>query len=397
MRLRLISLLVLLLAAAVARSQTESYELGGYVKYLFTASKRPSVDVQYDHLLHGRLNARWYPTENISAVMEVRARAFYGGTVRATPDFAHTLGQDGGFGKMRMLFWNGSSSAAYAEMDRMYINAAAGKWQFTVGRQRIAWGTNLVWNTVDLFNPQSVLDFDYEEKPPVDGVRVQYYTGDVSKVEVAVTPGWHAGHPNAGIQWTFNRWDYDIHILAGVRDMGAYGGLAWAGDIGGGGFRGEVLVSEFDDGQMANDALLYPGAPRSALRTGVGTLVSAALSGDYTFPNSFYIHTEALYSNEGITENTLINAGHATRIGLLSPARWSVFQEFSYDISPLVRGGIFAIYNPTDHSSVIFPSVTWSVLTDLDLSMLGLLFSGGSGTEYGERGAAVVARLRWAY
>jgi hypothetical protein len=279
----------------------------------------------------------------------------------------------------------------------MYVNAVAGKWQFTVGRQRIAWGTNLVWNTVDLFNPQSVLDFDYEEKPPVDGVRVQYYTGEVSKVEIAVTPGWHAGHPTAGMQWTFNRWDYDIHLLAGIRDDGGYGGLAWAGDIGGGGFRGEVLVSQYDDRQSANDAAIFPGAPPSALRAGVGTMVSAALSGDYTFPSSFYIHTELLYNSEGVTENTLINAGHASRIGILSPARWSMFQEFSYDISPLVRGGIFAIYNPADHSSVVFPSLTWSVITDLDLSLFSLLFSGDEGTEYGGGGTAVIARLRWAY
>jgi hypothetical protein len=397
MRPWLITALLLLWAPDSVRSQPESYEFGGYLKYLFTGNKRPSVEAQYDHLLHGRFNAHWYPVENISAVMEVRARALYGGTVRSTPDFAHTLGQDGGFGKMRMLFWSDSSSAGYAEMDRMYLNAAAGKWQFTMGRQRIAWGTNLVWNTVDLFNPQSVLDFDYEEKPPVDGVRVQYYTGEVSKVEVAITPGWHAGHPNAGIQWTFNRWDYDIHLMAGVRDHGAYGGFAWAGDIAGGGFRGELLVSEFNDGQMSNDVLLFPGAPRSALRAGVGTMAAAALSGDYTFPNTFYIHTEVLYNSEGATENTLINAPHASRIGILSPARWSLFQEFSCDISPLVRGGIFAIYNPTDQSSVIFPSITWSVMTDLDLSLFALLFSGNPGTEYGEGGTAVVARLRWAY
>ena len=93
----------------------------------------------------------------------------------------------------------------------------------------------------------------------------------------------------------------------------------------------------------------------------------------------------------------MLNAARASRLGLLSPARWSLFQEFSYDISPLVRGGVFAIYNPSDRSSVVFPSATWSVITDLDLSIFALFFSGDPGTEYGQGGSAVVVRLKWSY
>lgn len=388
--------MLLCCAAANASAQTEGYELGGYAKYLFTGSTPPAGDARYDHLLHGRLNARWYPTSDISAVAEVRARAFYGGSVRATPHFIRTLEQDGGFGTMGMTLWNGSSTAGYAQMDRLYLNASTGSWQFTVGRQRIAWGTNLVWNTVDLFNPQSVLDFDYEEKPPVDGVRVQYYTGELSKIEFAFTPGARRD-PTIGAQWTFNTRGYDIHLLAGVRDHGAYGGLAWAGDIAGGGFRGELLVAGYDDNYSTHEEVALYGPATLHPYAGAGTMVAAALSGDYTFPNSLYIHTELLYNSEGVTEKTQLNAIHASHLGLLSPARWSVFQEFSYDISPLVRGGIFAIYDPTDHSSVIFPSITWSVITDLDLSAFALLFSGDPGTEYGGGGKAVVVRIKWAY
>jgi hypothetical protein len=388
--------LFLALGPAGACAQGDTYELGGYLKYLFTGSTPPAGDARYDHLVHGRLNARWFATEELSAVAEVRARTFYGGSVRATPHFAGTLGQDAGFGTMGVVLWDGASTAGYAEMDRLYLNATTGAWQFTVGRQRIAWGTNLVWNAVDLFNPQSVLDFDHEEKPPVDGVRVQYYTGVVSKIEVAFTPGARRD-PTIGAQWTFNTGGYDIHVLAGVRDHGAYGGLAWAGDIAGGGFRGELLVADYDDNYSLHDEVALYGSSSLHPYAGAGTMVAAALSGDYTFPNSFYVHTELLYSSEGVTEKTQLNTIHASHLGLLSPARWSLFQEFSYDISPLVRGGVFAIYNPTDHSSVVFPSLTWSVLTDLDLSLYAMLFSGSPGTEYGAGGTAIIGRLRWSF
>ena len=378
-------------------AQEANLELGGYLKYLITESKQPMLEARTDHLLHGRLNARWFATGNISAVMELRARAFSGGTVRDTPDFTSTLKEDGGFGSMGMVLWHGGETAGYAAMDRLYVNATAGRWQFTVGRQRIAWGTNLVWNPVDLFNPQSVLDFDHEEKPAVDGVRVQYYTGEVTKIEIAATPGTLTRPAHVGAQWTGNAHGYDRHVLAGVRGSDPYGGIAWAGDIAGGGFRGEMLVAGYDDRQSAPGSILVPGTTMSVPGTGTGMMVAAALSGDYTFPNSFYVHAEALYNSAGVTAATALNAPHASRLGLLSPARWSLFQEFSYNISPLVRGGIFGIYNPTDHSSVVFPSVTWSVITDLDLSLFALFFSGDPGTEYGQGGTAVVARLTWSY
>jgi hypothetical protein len=61
-----------------------------------------------------------------------------------------------------------------------YLDYTAGKWQFRVGRQRINWGVNLVWNPNDVFNSFSYFDFDYEERPGSDAVRVQYYTGTTS-------------------------------------------------------------------------------------------------------------------------------------------------------------------------------------------------------------------------
>lgn len=369
-------------AALTAHAQQEAGELGGYVKYLFTASDGPLQDARTDHLLHARLNGRWYPTEAVTGVMELRARAFYGGTVRATPGFAEGLGTDGGFGRMGVVLWDAAASAGYAEVDRLFLNVTTGPWQFTVGRQRIAWGTNLVWNVVDVFNPQSVLDFDYEELPAVDGVRIQRYAGEMSKVEFVFTPAARNVAQRVGVQWSTSRWEYDIRVLAGLRENLWYGGVAWAGDIAGGGFRGEVLAS---------------GVPREYRSHGRSAMVLAAVSGDYTFPNSFYIHTEVMVNSEGVQEGVALAAPRSAALGQLSPARWSVFQECSYNVSPLVRAGVFAILNPTDRSWVLFPSLTWSVITDLDLSVFALFFAGEAGTEFGQRGAAAVARLKWSF
>jgi hypothetical protein len=198
-----------------------------------------------------------------------------------------------------------------------------------------------------------------------------------------VKPGTAAAKATSAFQWTTNARDYDFHFLGGWRGDEWFAGTGWAGDIMGGGFRGEVLAAQIPD------ELKQPSSP--------GIMVSTALSGDYTFPNSFYIHTELLYNSEGVVSEASQARPRAGMLGLLSPARWSIYQEFGYDVSPLVRAGAFGIYNPSDLSWVLVPSVTWSVVTNLDLTFLILTFHGSSLTEYGEMGTLGYVRGKWSF
>ncbi len=366
-----------------AAAQQSSTELGGYLKYLLSSTVDSPQGTVTDHLLHARLNTKWYPYEGLSGVMELRFRGYYGGMVELTPQFAEQIKNRDGLSGTDATLWSTNKSLGYGELDRAYVNWAPQNFQATIGRQRIAWGTNLVWNVIDIFNPLSVLDFDYVERPAVDAIHLQYYTSAVTKLAVAYKPRTRYSKSITGFLWTINRWNYDFHIIGGERYGMNFGGLGWAGDIAGGGFRGETLVSEMPD-------LSTGGASNRSM-------VSAALSGDYTFRNSFYIHTEVLYNTEGVTSGASLYRPTAQKLGLLSPARWSLFQELSYDISPLVRGSCFAIINPIDHSVALVPSIAWSVVTDVDISLLGLLFSGHGGSEFGGEGKGIYARGMWSF
>ena len=365
----------------LAQAQSNNAELGGYTKYLFSRTESATHQVTYDHLLHARLNTKWFPMEDLSGIMELRARFFYGSIVEQTPGFADKLGHDAGFGTLGRVFWNERKSASYAEIDRLYLSWGPSSWQISAGRQRIAWGTNLVWNPIDLFNPQSVLDFDYEERPPVDAVRIQYYTGGVSKMELAVKPGAASSEAISAAQWSLNKWNYDFHFLGGSRSGNWFVGTGWAGDIAGGGFRGEVMASRIPKSYQSSSS----------------AMISVALSGDYTFTNSLYIHTEALYNSEGVTNAATLFRANAQELGLLTPARWSLYQELSVNVSPLVHAGLFGIFNPSDRSSVIVPSATWSVATNFDLTFLALAFSGDALTEYGQLGSTLYLRGKFSF
>jgi hypothetical protein len=382
--------LVLLFVVTESFAQTgnQSLDVGGYLKYLISRSDVPVYGNLTDHLLHGRLNLKWYASDALTTALEIRARAYAGGTVENTPNFIDVIRNTHEFAHLDAILWDNKSTVGYAEVDRLWADWNQGPLEVTLGRQRVAMGTCLVWNPTDLFNPLSILDFDYEEKPGFDGGRVQYYLGPLTKVELDAKPGKTSSTATTAVAFTTNAWNYDFHFLAGRRSGFDVVGGSWAGDIAGGGFRGEVLLSQ-------KPKEILPGIYDFSQTE--GTMVSSALSVDYTLPNSLYFHGESLYNSIRVTQNAAFFEQQALALGLLSPSRWSLFGEISYDISPLVRGSIFALQNPIDASRVLVPSVTWSVVTNLDFTAIALLFHGDQSTEFGNYGESGYLRLKWSF
>jgi hypothetical protein len=393
-----IKLLILLIALPFSKieAQLSDFAYDGYVKYLFSSTRLPNVEERFsDHLIHTRLNTKWYATSSLTAAMDIRFRAFYGELVANTPDFIKLIRTPYEFTDLGVELWETKYSVGYLEVDRLWLDWVKDDFEVTVGRQRIAWGTCWVWNPTDIFNPFDVLDFDYEERPAVDGVRAQYYTGAVTKVEAAYRPAKEAENQILAGLWSVNEWNYDFNFIGGMRYRRWLAGFSWVGDILNAGFRGEVLVSEALNQPDTNS--IYVKIGEHSLSSWDKPMLSVALSGDYTFPNTFYIHTEILFNNNGKTSNTFLFLNEAYSLGMLTAARWSVYQEFAYDITPLMRGILFGIFNPDDGSYAIVPSVAYSLLTNLDLLLIAQVFQGSPLTEFGEYGSSFFIRIKYSF
>jgi len=387
-------LFLILFYPPIYLAQNSPFDYNGYAKYLFSSTKVPGINERlYDHLLHLRLNTRYYATQNLTAAMELRFRTFYGESAYKIPNYRELIQTTHDFVELDYYLWDTKYSIGYLEIDRLYLEYVKDNIDVIVGRQRIAWGTCWVWNPTDLFNPLQVLDFDYEERPATDAIRVQYYTGPVTKVEVSYKPAQNPYDQILAGLISLNSWDYDFNFIAGMKYKRWLGGFSWAGDILGAGFRGELLISQSPDSEDVND-YYYPFPD---IIDSNDPIVSFALSGDYTFPNTFYIHTELLYNNIGVTSNTLLYQPSASSIGLLTAARWNLYQEFSYDITPLLRGTVFGIFNPNDKSYVIVPSISYSLFTNLDLYLISFLFEGEPLTQYGDYGITYYVRFKYSF
>jgi hypothetical protein len=355
-----------------ARAGTAPWTAGGYLKDLLAYSDVASADSadapgRWQNTAQVRLNLHWYPTRSLTATLESRHLLV----------LEHNIGAETGYGSLAAPqtdyyfdlegIETRKNSLMTTAIDRLYADWTHGSLEVTAGRQRIAWGTCLVWNPLDLFNPYGVLDFDYEEKPGTDALRVQVYTGAVSTVEIAGGPGRTASEVTYGIRYLTGLKGYDLSVVAGWEKRFWRVGTGWAGQIAGGGFRGEVLYSTPGETIVLGPEVVG-GSLGGTVHREAGDFWTAALSYDYTFANSFYVHDEVLYNGLGTTRSAGLRYTQTAITGELSPARYSIFHEFAYDITPLLRADIFAILNPDDRSWISISTLAYSLSANWEVS-----------------------------
>jgi len=371
-----------------SHAQQRNWTLTGYVKDLFMYYHPKqiegfSIDNQYTNTIHNRLNFEWFATDKLTVVIENRNRLISGNMVRNFPEYQTSIATDQGYLDLSFVAFDGDSWFLHCMIDRAYVDWTSGDWQIRVGRQRVNWGVNLVWNPNDVFNSFSYFDFDYEERPGTDAVRLQYYTGATSSAELVYKLGNNANEMALAGLCRFSRWNYDFQFLGGWVGPDLMAGFGWAGDIKGAGFRGEL--SQF--------------IPRESNSQSKAATV-ASVSADYTFPNSLYIHFSTLFNSlgkNGMAGNLspLLNTNLSAKS--LSFGKYELFAQCSYPITPLFTADLSTIINPSDGSLFLGPSFNYSLQTNLELMLAGQLFLGDVKSEYGAIGQLAFARLKWSF
>lgn len=378
---------LLILLPLQAFVQESKVNLNGYVKelYMFYSPEKPisGTDLNYltTNIIHNRLNFKWYTTARLTTVIEMRNRLMLGNLVRNYPDYQSTVDVDNGLVDLSWISAQSNSWFVHSMIDRAYLDYSSGKWQIRAGRQRINWGINLVWNPNDIFNTFSYFDFDYEERPGTDAFRIQYYTGVTSSVELVYKPGRDQAHTALAGMYRFSVWDYDFQFIGGQAGNDWVLGGGWSGDIRGAGFRGELIHFEPEN--------------KKSIRATV-----ASISVDYTFKNSLYLHSSLLYNSNGKKGkaggmDVFFNPDLSAK--QLSFARYSLFGQAAYPITPLISGSFSGIVNPMDGSFYVGPAFTYSILSNLELMLTGQLFFGDEGTEFGDIGQLAFGRLKWSF
>ena len=384
----------------------------GFVEYLNNNWIPPSSYAQYgisdwqsQSTIYNRLNIWWNPNENIEFHAGMRNNFAFGpmvATYNKLLPYDELVTYDDGYMDLTWKLSSNNSHVLYTNFDRLYFRYTKSKFDITIGRQRINWGTNLVWNPNDIFNAFNYFDFNYIERPGSDAIKIEYYTGDFSSLQLAAKLN-YVQEINDSLQieknlkltaallYKFNIWSYDFQFFAGNMIDDITAGFGWAGNIGGAGFTGEL--SWFRNRKNFSDS---------------SGIVIASVSGNYVFKNSIMLDLSMIYNSDGSTglayeNNALIGSGFLTNfssslnVKRLTPSRLDLFAQLSYPATPLINIAVSGIYNPWDNSGYFGPSANISISDNISLMLVGQIFSGDKLSEFGDIGQMYFLDLKWSF
>ena len=329
------------------------FTLSGYINYLpsyLEFERLNKKEFQTNHLIHNRLNIRGYIQENFSIGLELRNRILFDEGAFNTDD---------GYFDLSHYFINNSKFKLHSMIDRMWLKYQKEKIEISIGRQRVNWGINTIWNSNDLFNAYNFIDFDYIERPGSDVIRFQYTGDNLSSLDIVYKPSTIESSSVIAALYKINKMGYDFQFLAAnYYDDIALGG-GWAGNIKNTGFKGEITYFISDDSSEVNST-------------------SLSTSIDYSFKNGFYILGSHLYNSNGFSDPQEFNLQSVTQNVLspknLMPSKNSYLIQASAFITPAINSSFTLLYGEGINFFFFSPNISYEINASLDASIIGQFF-----------------------
>ena len=356
---------------SILNADEDDIHLGGYLKNIVLVGKT-FFDEQYYLSTHRfRTQAHYFPSPSLEFRVELDNELQWGDFLKTRQYTRSREFADLSYLDMTLNPVENDSANWKIKTHRMYLRYNDEKVDFTLGRQRIAWGTGRIWNPTDLFNPNSPLSVEPGEKRGSDAVRINYRPSDSLSVEAA----WAIGIDETDIRYALRGKtsisSYEFSLMAGRFRDDKVIGLDYSGYLGDSGFRGEFTYTWEQDRDYLRGVLSF----QHMLSSGVDILLEYLYNGG----NVSNFDLQSLNDFVSYDAITTVNSHFlATRL--------------SKQFHPLVSGSLLGIVDIEDKSFFVFPMVTYSLREDMDV-LLGAQFFGGDKGDYSFYHHSVIASL----
>ena len=226
------------------------------------------------------------------------------------------------------------------------------------------------------------MDFDYEERPGNDAVRIQHNFKNNSVLEFAFKPGKNKDENTAGFLYKFNQWKYDFQLLGGICQADYVVGGGWAGNLKEAGFKGEMS---------------YFIPKKNTLETSAA--FNFSIMADQTFKNDWYISIAGLYNSNPTNTFTANGSFYNPNLSAknLFPFRYNFYATLMKTISPIASCNLSFIYSPEKNTLILVPTYAWNVATNFDLDFTAQSFFTTQTHSYKNIITEIYIRGRWSF
>ncbi|MGZ3236884.1 MAG: hypothetical protein ACXU8A_05845, partial [Burkholderiaceae bacterium] len=244
----------------------------------------------------------------------------------------------------------------------------------TIGRQRIPLGIGHIWSTLDMLNPINPLQVERDEYVGVDAALLDYKVGALSKISAIYAPDPARLSDRLVTQYKMNVGGTDLAITYGKYWGDHIVGTDFTTQIGNAGLHGELTYAKPQIGQSYRKLL-------------VGF--------DYAFANTFTLSAETYYSSQS-QQDRLAQFAQNAHLAQVEPfgSRYTGLAA-SYEFTPLLKTVTYFLYNLSDHSRFISPTLSYSIADNLMISGGSQFFLGGEGSDYGRGRNLHYVQLQW--
>lgn len=291
---------------------------------------------------------------------------------------------------------------------RGYLQIETERFELSVGRQRIAWGVGRLWTPIDRFSALLPLNLQPDVTAGIDSLDGRINFDGFSYLQFVYAPGSHQKQERWAVRLHGVVLDADLSAMGGVFEGAPTLGVDFARNLWDGAIGFEaVFTSPRRDVWKIGDA-----SPRS-LPDYWQIVASYDINLDYGA--GVYVLVEYLYNGNALgfgrgragallplfeSTSTLpdpallplgIPAPYATAASadifgssrIITSSEHQLGLQVGYDLTPELRGDFLSLIDVDGASVAFFPSVRYSPLDSVELTLGVQLFAGPKRSQYG--------------
>jgi hypothetical protein len=296
---------------------------------------------------------------------------------------------------------------------RAYLHYESDQLEVVVGRQRIAWGVGRLWNPIDRLNPIPPLAIEPDQSPGIDAVDVRWVLSGFTYLEAV----WAGGATSEEQSWATRLHgvarNVDYSFMFGRFSGALTAGLDLAANVGEAGVAFEAVYADPSRDVWPVDGTRHELEPFWQ--------VLASIEHNFNLGSGLTVLLEHLYNGNALgfgkgEAGTLLpffesaqtpplpaptvrpaspDIFGGSRLVTLAPHNTGV--AAGYEFAPLVRGDLIVLYDWQGGSAVFFPTLSWSPLGSVEVSLGGQVGVGKRLSQYGDLDPLVYIMAEWFY